>query len=306
MYIFKQSQNKLVPIKELRIDLEKDLQKVVEENLESVLGLKFISSEFSLNNLRIDTLAFDEETRSFVIIEFKKDRNFSVIDQGFAYLALMLNNEADFILEYNQKMNSNLKKDGINWDQSRVLFLSSSFTNYQVSAIDFKDLPIELWEVKKFDEGILSLNQLESQGAKKSIKMLSKNKTIESVSREIRNYTVDDHFKPGWNKSRELFNVIREKILALDDRIQEKVNKYYIGYKIGFYNVCAIHVFKSKLEVHLVRVEKSELRDPEKKVVEIPWRKFAWGKLCSYTVISLQDIDYAMFLVKQVLGKFYK
>jgi len=35
-------------------------------------------------------------------MEYKKDRNFSVVDQGVAYLNLMLNNKADFILEYNE------------------------------------------------------------------------------------------------------------------------------------------------------------------------------------------------------------
>ena len=66
------------------------------------MKLDFISSEFSLNNFRIDTLALDKESKSFVIIEFKRDKNFSVVDQGYAYLSLMLNNKADFILEYNE------------------------------------------------------------------------------------------------------------------------------------------------------------------------------------------------------------
>jgi selenocysteine lyase/cysteine desulfurase len=59
-----------------------------------------VKSEFELRGLRIDTLAFYNESKAFVIIEYKKDRNFSVVDQGMAYLNLMLNNKADFILEY--------------------------------------------------------------------------------------------------------------------------------------------------------------------------------------------------------------
>jgi hypothetical protein len=43
------------------------------------------------------------ESGAFVIIEYKKDRNFSVVDQGVAYLNLMPNNKADFILEYNER-----------------------------------------------------------------------------------------------------------------------------------------------------------------------------------------------------------
>jgi RecB family endonuclease NucS len=95
MPLFTLSNHKLKKINEKKIDLEKDIQTITENNLNEVFGLKFVSTEFALNNLRIDTLAFDEETQSFVIIEYKKDRSFSVVDQGFAYLALMLNNKAD-------------------------------------------------------------------------------------------------------------------------------------------------------------------------------------------------------------------
>jgi hypothetical protein len=63
-----------------------------------LFDLEYVKSEFELHGLRIDTLAFDKESKGFVIIEYKRDRNFSVVDQGMAYLNLMLNNRADFIL----------------------------------------------------------------------------------------------------------------------------------------------------------------------------------------------------------------
>lgn len=91
----------LEQIKEKPFNLEKEIQELTEKNLKTIFGLEFVRSEFSLNNFRVDTLAFDKESSSFVIIEYKRDKNFSVIDQGYAYLSLMLNNKADFILEYN-------------------------------------------------------------------------------------------------------------------------------------------------------------------------------------------------------------
>ncbi|MBU1974026.1 MAG: hypothetical protein KKH52_01370, partial [Nanoarchaeota archaeon] len=160
-------------VKEIKFALEKDLQKLTEENLENIFGLKFISSEFNLQNFRIDTLAFDEENKSFVVIEYKRDRSFSVIDQGYSYLALMLNNKADFILEYNEKMKDNLKRDDVDWSQSRVMFLSTNFTTYQQNAINFKDLPIELWEVNRYDNDTLLYNQLKAADSNESIKTVS-------------------------------------------------------------------------------------------------------------------------------------
>ena len=96
MALFK-IENKLEYIKEKPFKLEKEIQDLTEHNLNTILGLDFVKSEFALNNFRIDTLAFDKEANAFVIIEYKRDKNFSVIDQGYAYLSLMLNNKADFI-----------------------------------------------------------------------------------------------------------------------------------------------------------------------------------------------------------------
>ena len=49
--MFQLNNAKLTPINEIKLNLEKDLQKVTEENLDGLFGYKFISSEFSLNNL---------------------------------------------------------------------------------------------------------------------------------------------------------------------------------------------------------------------------------------------------------------
>ncbi len=306
MPIFKIDNSKLTPIKETSLSLEKDLQKITENNLENIFGLDFVSSEFSLHQFRIDTLAFDKETKSFVIIEYKRDKSFSIIDQGYAYLALMVNNKADFILECNEKKKENLKREDVDWSQSRVLFLANSFTAYQQNAINFRDLPFELWEVKKYDNQTILYNQLKSTDTKESIKTVSKNKIIESVSREVKKYSIDDHFKAGWENTRELFEEIRSKVLDIDTRIEEKVNKHYIGYKIGSSNICEIHAYKSKLELHLVRVDKGDLKDPDNKIIKIPWEERVWGKLCGYQINTSADIDYALFLIKQVYEKFYK
>src|SRR6478672_6912893 len=134
---------KLTLIKEADFKLEREIQKLIEDNLKLVFGFEYVRSEFGINNFRIDTLGFDKEQKSFVIIEYKRDKNFSVIDQGYAYLSLMLNNKADFILEYNENCLDTLKRDDVDWSQSKVIFISPSFTSYQREAINFKDLPIE-------------------------------------------------------------------------------------------------------------------------------------------------------------------
>jgi len=267
--------------------------------------LSFIASEFSLNNFRIDTLAFDYETNSFVIIEYKRDRSFSVIDQGYAYLALLLNNKADFILEYNEKCKKNLKKGEVDWSQSRVIFIAQSFTKYQQEAIGFQDLPIELWEVKKYDDNLVSFNQVRASEKSESIKTVTKNKDIERVSREIKQYSVEDHIKPNWSKAKELFDEFSQRVLDLDPRFETRPVSGYIGFKIDNKVLMEIMVRRSKLVVRFHRTKPENLKDPEKKSRYVK-NSFSYYNqhLTDIDIKNEDDIDYAMLLVKQVYKKF--
>lgn len=307
MSIYKIEKDNLITIKEKKIDLEKDIQGITEKNIEKVFGLKFVSSEFALRNFRIDTLAFDEELGSFVIVEYKRDRSFSVVDQGFAYLSLMLNNKADFILEFNERIGKNLKKDDVDWSQSKVMFLANSFTGYQQNAINFKDLPIELWEIKMFDNETIYYNQLIASNSQESINKLTKNKEIENVSKEVKKYSVDDHFKKDWEETRELFEIIREKVLELDNRIKENPVRTYIGYKIGNSNLVSMHTYKSKLILAIPGMHPKDFNDPEKKAILRKNSLEHFNQHITDVEINVAtDIDYTMFLIKQKLAKFLK
>ena len=116
---------------------EKELQKYFENNLEKILGYKFIDTEFPVGDFRIDTLAFDPESKSFRIIEYKNVKNHSLVDQGYTYLKMMLERKADFVLQYNIKTNSKLTIQNIDWSQSRIIFVSPTYTPYQLNATDF-------------------------------------------------------------------------------------------------------------------------------------------------------------------------
>ena len=67
MPIFSIEKGSLKEISQKSIELEKDIQGMVEKNLDTVFGVEFVTSEFALNELRVDTLGFDKESRSFPI-----------------------------------------------------------------------------------------------------------------------------------------------------------------------------------------------------------------------------------------------
>ncbi len=307
MPLFTNANGKLQVIQEKPFKLEREVQELTEANLEAVFGLKFITTEFPLNNFRIDTLAFDEESKAFVIIEYKRDRSFSVIDQGYSYLSLMLNNKADFILEYNERMKNHLKRDDIDWSQSRVIFVANSFTTYQQNAINFKDLPIELWEAKRYDNKSILYNQLKAPDSNESINTVTKNKTVNSVSREVRKYSIEDHFKPGYETARELFEELKSKVTELDPRIEQKINRHYIGLQINGLNVASVNPKKNALKVTFMRTQPKDLKDPEKRITYNEKSMQHYNQHMSYLdVNNSSDIGYALLMIQQVLHNHFE
>lgn len=296
-------QQRLNFIKELPFKFEKDIQTLIEKNLKSLLHLDFIRSEFALNGFRIDTLAFDKETTSFVIVEYKRDKNFSVIDQGYAYLSLMLNNKADFILEFNESQQTTLKRKDVDWTQSKVIFISSQFTTYQREAINFKDLPIELWEIKRFENDTVSFDQIQKTSAKESIKTISRNdETVVAVSREVKVFTEQDHLQKVPFETRELYEQIKDRIISLDDNISTQPKKQTIGFKVNNNIFCDIVLQGKKLKIY-VNLKSGDLQD-QKKIARDVSNVGHWGN-GSYEIklTELDDIDYIVSLLKQSLRK---
>ena len=302
MALFKIENNeRLANIKEQPFKLEKDIQSLTEENLKSIFGLDFVKSEFSLNNFRIDTLAFDIDAGTFVIIEYKRDKNFSLIDQGYAYLSLMLNNKADFILEYNENSKETLKRNDVDWSQSRVIFISPSFTTYQKEAINFKDLPIELWEIKRYENQTVNYKQIKTSGAQESVKTISRqDETIEKVAKEIKVYTEDEHLDKGTEETKELYETFKSAILNLDE-LEVKPKKKYIAFVSGS-NVVDIHIQKNAVKMWL-NLQQGDLNDP-KEIARDVSSVGHWGN-GDYEIVMRTDeeMEYILSLINQSLKK---
>ncbi|MBN2462507.1 MAG: hypothetical protein JXB43_02780 [Dehalococcoidia bacterium] len=298
MEIYSLEEGKLNYIEAVEFKLEKDIQSLCETNLKKLFDLQLVSSEFTLQNLRIDTLAFDNKTKSFVVIEYKKDKNLSVIDQGFSYLSVVLNNKADCVLEYNEKNKSPMRKDDIDWTQTRVTFIAPAFTQFQVQSINFRDLPIELWEISKYANNTVSFLQIQSSRAAESIKTIaSKNKTIERVSKEIQVFTEDDHLSIASDEIRELYEQLRASLLEIGGQVKVKPTKKYIGF-IAKTNFVDVHIQKKALKMWL-NLKKGELNDPRHLSRDMSSIGH-WGNGdYELQTSSDEDLDYILRLAKQ-------
>lgn len=313
MKLFKVEKNSLTEINKSSFDLEKDIQNLVEKNLKSLFNLEFISSEFTVGDFRLDSLGFNEETNSFVIIEYKKGSSYSVVDQGYSYLSVMLNNTAEFILKYNTKTKKFLEKKDFDWSQSRVIFISPSFNSYQKNSVNFKDVPFELWEIQKYEDGFISLEQHKSNSKESIDKFTSGNQLINTVSNVVTVSSESDHTSKTNEASVEAWEAIKEYYLA-DNEIELNVVQSYISLKKKNTNICYVIFQKTRLQVDiLLGYEKSEgkdkskilkISDPENKG-KIHERIFSNGvKEILYRMIvnSVKDVDYMKLIVNQKLN----
>lgn len=297
MELYQLNKTKLEEVKNIPFKLEKDIQSLVEANLDVLFGLEFIKSEFPLNSLRIDSLAFDPQSKSFVIIEYKKGKSYSVIDQGYSYLSLLLNNRADFILEYQEQTAKSLKRDEVDWSQSRVIFISPQFTTYQKQSIEFKDLPFELWEIKRYSNDTIALNHHKPTSQESVNTIGSKDDRAAQVSKEIIVYREEDHIKKGTPVTQELYEQLKEKVMGIDD-FEVHPLKFWMNYKLNKKWVLDMDVQRKGIKIHL-NLKKGNLDDPRaifRDVSEIG--HYGYGDY-EYVVTPDSDLDYLISLIKQ-------
>lgn len=292
--------NYLNNLKEKPFKLEKDIQNLFENNLSRLMDLQLVKSEFTIKNKRIDTLAYDGQSKAFIIIEYKRNKNISVVDQGFTYLSLMLENKADFIVEYNETLKENLKRTDVDWSQTRVVFVSTGFTENQKTATNFKDIAIELWEVKRYEDNLISVNQIKKSNSAESIKPItSSNSKLESITKEIKVYTEKDHLTYKSNEVVELYEEFKEAILNLADDIEIEPKKFYIAFKKDK-NISDIVVLKKGLKL-FINLPLGKLEDT-KGIMRDVSNTGHWGNGDYETIIkSTKDLEYIMSLVKQAI-----
>lgn len=240
------------------LDLEKNLQSLFEQNLEELLNIVFLAHEYSTSfGGRIDSLGIDKNG-SPCIIEYKKNQNDNVINQGLSYLRWLLDHKADFeILCQNMKVNIE-----IDWDSPRVICIAESYNKFDLDTADILPINVELLRYRIYDENILFLEHENYQKVKIStsgiIKKAKTQKTKDSQLQKI--YSIDDHLAGINSETLDLFQNLRERILSLDQNIIEEAKVKYIAYKLST-NFVDIVIQQKGLLIYL-NVKSGQLIDP--------------------------------------------
>lgn len=246
-------------LKQSNFKLEKDIQSFVEKHIPDILGeeYEFVCTEFSVGNFRIDTLAFNKETKSFILIEDKKVENKSLVDQGLTYLKLLKDRRADFILKYNEIKKTNYNINDIDISQSKVIFFSPYYNKYQIYSSDYQNIPFDLYKITKYEDDIVDIEKIEKTSKEKFNNEIFKELTKEDKN-EIKVYTEEDHLSRASEALKETYESLKDKILELGD-IDIDVKKIYIAFK-GRRNIVDIEVMQKKLIV-FINVKKDVLND---------------------------------------------
>ena len=219
--------------------LEKSLQNLMERNLETLLGVRFLASEYSTgpkHGGRIDTLGLDENGCP-VIVEYKRATNENVINQGLFYLDWLLDHRAEFQLLVMEKLGQEAA-DEIDWSTPRLLCVAGGFTRYDEHAVQQMDRNIELIRYCRFGDELLLLelvNATSSESGADEQKMPDAvyYKTITETLEELGGPLLD------------LYEETRAFLLALGDDVQEKKLKFYVAFK-RIKNFVCLEVYPSK------------------------------------------------------------
>ena len=210
--------------------LEKSLQNLMEANLETLLGVRFLASEHPTGKQhggRIDTLGIDENDCP-VIIEYKRTVNENVINQGLYYLDWLLDHKAEFTLLITDKIGGETA-DAIDWAAPRLICIAADFTKYDVHAVRQIDRNIDLLRYRRFGAELLALELVHRTSAeelgddpgpgKPKVAVKSYDKTFLTTLKDLDTPLHD------------LYDALHTYIMALGDDVQTRQRKLYMAYR---------------------------------------------------------------------------
>jgi predicted transport protein len=228
-------------LKGTSVQLEKSLQTLIEQNLDTLLGIRLLASEHSTGKVhggRIDTLGIDENNCP-VIIEYKRALNENVINQGLFYLDRLMDHKADFRWLVMDRVGKE-RADNIEWNACRLLCIASDFTTYDEHAV--KQIPrnIELLRYRRYGSDFLLLELVNANFVQNAKSVDPKGKDISGQSPpdegkfdhgdDPPNTRIGNAIGRLDEQTRDLFETLRAFLLALGEDVQMKSLKNYIAF----------------------------------------------------------------------------
>ncbi len=240
--------------------LEKELQTLIEQNMEIFFGVRFLKSEYAVTNGRMDSIGIDENN-SPVIFEYKRSQNENVINQGLFYLDWLLDHKADFKLLVIDKLGMEAA-DNIDWSVPCVICVAHDFTKYDMHAVNQMQRNIKLVSYRRYDNGMLLLEHLNTP----IVKPIMENVGDENGTKNSTQKTHLEKLAAISENMKNLYHSICDFIESLGDDIVSNQLKLYLAYK-KVQNMVCIEIYNKqiilflKLNPETVELENGFTRD---------------------------------------------
>ena len=294
MAIFRISKSEVVqvPLKEDGFGHEAELRDLFADNLEDILGVRFLAKEYPTTNGRIDTLGLDENN-SPVIIEYKWKQNEEVLAQGLFYFDWLLSNKPHFDLLVKNKLGAETE---VNWDQPRVILVAQGFSRYVLAAVQ-RVKNVELKTYHYYMPDILQVENVYTPTGVNAAVRSTREQTGESVEEETKpeaqDMTFQDHMATTSPEMQEKFNELREMIFELPSVIEKDNQRSGITYRTT--KSFARFEFRPTWIQLLLRDPKYEV-DTKGAVRDITSHEWGYHGLVKFGPES--DVEYVFNLVK--------
>jgi len=243
------------------VTLEKELQKVIEQNMVTFFGVTFLKSEYSFSNGRIDSLGIDENFCP-VIFEYKRSKNENVINQGLFYLDWLMDHKADFKLLVMETLGMKTANQ-IDWSMPQVICIANDFTKFDEHAVNQMQRNIRLVRYSKFSRDLILFEHLNAPNVKPIQEVAAALPTGKSGDTK----TFVQQYDTTPEKLKSIYADIRDFILNLgEDDVTENQLKLYVAFR-KVRNIACVEIYQSKILVHLsldpssVDLEKDFTRD---------------------------------------------
>lgn len=213
-------------------DLEKPLQNLIEKNLEVLLGIRFLATEYSTGKThagRIDTLGLDENDCP-VILEYKRSSAENVINQGLFYLDWLMDHQAEFRILVLERYGLEASK-AIDWYSPRLVCVAADFTKYDGHAVQQMNRNIELIRYRQFGQGLLLLELVNAVTTKSTVPQKSAVSKGVHSAKSGPDKTVAEWFTDMSPAMRDLFESLEGYVSSLGDDVMRKDLKLYIAFK---------------------------------------------------------------------------
>jgi predicted transport protein len=206
--------------------LEKALQTLFEKNLDALLGVRFVASEYvTSHGGRMDTLGLDENG-SPVIIEYKRTSSENVINQGLFYLDWLLDHRGDFEVLVMKTLGGKAAEQ-IEWTAPRLICIAADFTKYDTHAVNQMGRNIELVRYKTFGDDLLTLELLTAVSATPS----GGGDTGGGYPKPVKYKTVSDSLADADTDLANLYADLDAHLTSIGDEVIKKTLQFYIAYR---------------------------------------------------------------------------